>query len=157
MTMIPTPDIIVPDDLVTLADHQQPTDDDFTAAAELFGVDVLMPRVSVVYLCADCSCRFMPDTDGDGFYTDRFAHVGSEGTGCGGLCSCHTLPYRFYPLPGHCGECYSSLYDDGDGNISHFHRDLDKEHAPIHVVPVSEQDMDDFKQSLLRIEHDLTD
>lgn len=156
-TMIPTPDIDVPDDLVKLARSQYPTEDAFTEVIARFGVESLIPMVLTAYFCESCSCRFMPDSDGGLWYRDRYTFVNGDGNSSCKDCPCHALPYQFAPLPGHCATCEASLYVDSDEVVRHCLLELDREHTPIHVVPVTERDMDDLRQGLLRIQSDLTE
>lgn len=163
MTMIPTPDeILVPDGLVKLANNQYPEDDDFTEVIKMFGDIVLTPMVLTAYFCENCGCRFMPDRDGTLWYRDRYSHVDSrddprcDDNSPPAPCGCHDIPYNFRPLPGHCATCETSVYEDDGGGLHHLWPNF-KAHEVIHVVPVTEQDMDDLKHGLLRIEQSLTD
>jgi hypothetical protein len=158
MTMIPTPDEAMIEELRRAADALLPMNDEFTAAGDILGADSLVPRVLYVYMCENCGCRYMPDRDDGLWYRDRFMPVAyDDSVGCEDTaCACHGLPCTFRPLPGHCATCEASLYEDGEGHPHHYFAIVDTEHSPIHVVPVTEQDMDDLKQGLLRIEHDLS-
>ena len=157
-TMTQTPDPQAVSDFIDLANKALPDEGEFEKAAGVFGPISVLAAVVTVYICDTCGCRFMPDQDGDFFYRDRYTHVDAANqVGCGiESCVCHDIPYAFKVLPGHCATCESPCYMDQEYQIQHLDKNAHS-HDPIYIAPVTEQDMDELKQGLLRIQHDLTD